>query len=122
MYTKSFRVTLTVVALLCGFPAVGQKMAEQFIPIGLSPGLSNEYTYIGPIEAVDSRAHTITAAGHAIKITDDTHIWLDRSSLELSNQTGEFGDLRSGRKVEIKYANHESKDVAEWVKVEITAR
>jgi hypothetical protein len=121
MYTKLFRLSLIIVAFLCSSPhAFAQKMTEQFIPIGQSPGLSNEYTYIGAIESVDQDARTVTAAGgHPVDITEETHIWLDRSSLELSNQVGDFADLQRGGKVEIKYEDNENKAVADWVKVEV---
>lgn len=112
-----------IVALLCSLSyAHGQKATEQFIPIGQSPGLSNKYTYIGVIDAVDARQRTVTVGGRAVKITGDTRIWLDRSSLKLSNQIGSFADLREGRKTEIKYADAARKQAAEWVKVQVTTR
>ena len=122
MRTNLFKSSL-IVALLCSFSyAYGQKMTEQFIPIGQSPGLSNKYTYIGIIEAVDSQERTVTTGGRAVKITNDTRIWLDRSSLKLSNQVGGFGDLRKGRKIEIKYTDPDNKEAAEWVKVQATTQ
>lgn len=111
-----------ITALLCGMSyAHGQRATEQFIPIGQSPGLSNKYTYIGMIEAVDPQQRTVTAAGHTVRITEQTRIWLDRSLLKLSNQVGSFGDLQKGRKVEIKYADSAQPQVAQWVKVQVTA-
>ncbi|MDX1488187.1 MAG: DUF5666 domain-containing protein [Acidiferrobacterales bacterium] len=117
-----FAFGLIVVLLLSSSYAHGQKTTEQFIPIGQSPGLSNKYTYIGVIEAVDSQEGTITTGGQVIKITEDTRIWLDRSSLKLTNQGGEFTDLREGRKIEIKYIDAAKKQVAEWVKVQVTTQ
>lgn len=113
---------LIVTLLLSSSYAYGQKTTEQFIPIGQSPGLSNKYTYIGVIETVDSQERTITTGGQVIKITEDTRIWLDRSSLKLTNQIGDFTDLREGRKIEIKYTEATKKQVAEWVKVQVTAQ
>jgi hypothetical protein len=111
-----------ITALLCSMPyAHGQKATERYIPIGQSPGISNKYTYIGVIEAVDPQERTVTAAGHTVKITDETHIWLDRSLQKLSNQAGSFDDLQKGRKVEIKYTSAAQRQVAQWVKVQVAA-
>lgn len=108
-----------ITALLCSMSyAHGQKASEQFIPIGQSPGISNTYTYIGVIEAVDPQLRTITAAGYTVSITNETRIWLDRSLQKLSNQTGSFDDLQTGRKVEV-YMGAAQSQVAEWVKVQV---
>ena len=101
--------------------AHGQKATERYIPIGQSPGVSNKYTYIGVIEAVDPQQRTLTAAGHTVQITDETRIWLDRSLQKVSNQKGSFDDLQKGRKVEIKYTDTTQPQVAQWVKVQVTA-
>ncbi len=111
-----------VTALLCSMSyAHGQKATEQFIPIGQSPGISHKFTYIGVIEAVNPQQRTVTAAGHTVRITEQTRIWLDNSLRRLSNQAGSFGDLQKGRKVEIKYADSAQPQVAQWVKVQVTA-
>ena len=114
-----------VVALLWGTSfAHGQKSTEQYIPIGRSPGLSGKYTSIGLLTVVDTRARTITVADTAgpktLRITDTTRIWLDRSKLKKSSVSGTFADLAKGRRVEVKYASPDRRDVAEWVKVEVT--
>jgi hypothetical protein len=80
----------------------------------------NRYTYIGVIEGVDPQEHTVTTAGYTVQITGETRIWLDRSLQKLSNQTRSFGDLQTGRKVEI-YAGSAQPQVAEWVKVRVSA-
>lgn len=110
---------------LCVVPqAQAQKMTEQFIPIGQSPGLSQKYTSIGEITQVNPQQRTITIADPAgprtVKITAKTHIWLDRTKLKQPNLFGKFADLQRGRRVEVKYEDAERRDVAEWVKVEIT--
>jgi len=111
-----------IVALLCSMSfAHGQKATEQFIPLGQSPGVSNKYTYIGVIEAVDPRQRTVTAAGHTVQITEQTRIWLDRSLLKRGSQAGSFGDMQKGRKVEIRYADPAQRRVAQWVKIQMTA-
>jgi hypothetical protein len=111
-----------ITALLCSISyAHGQRATERYIPIGQSPGISNKYTYIGVVEAVDPQQRTVTAAGHTVQITDETRIWLDRSLQKLSNERGGFDDLQKGRKVEIKYADAVQPQVAQWVKVQVTA-
>lgn len=111
-----------ITTLLCSMSyAHGQKATERYIPIGQSPGISNKYTYIGVIEAIDPQQRTVTAAGHTVQITDETRIWLDRSLQKLGNQKGSFDDLQKGRKVEIKYTDTTQPQVAQWVKVQVTA-
>jgi len=116
-------VGMAIVAL-CAVPhAHAQKMTEQFIPIGQSPGLSQKYTSIGEITQVNPQGRTITIADPAgprtIKITTRTHIWLDRTKLKQSNIFGGFADLQKGRRAEVKYEDAARREVADWVKVEI---
>jgi len=104
--------------------AYGQKETELYIPIGQSPGLSQKYTSIGELAEVDPRAKTVTIADPAgrrtVKITEKTRIWLDRSKLKQTNLTGSFADLQKGRRVEVKYDDTQRREVAEWVKVEVS--
>lgn len=104
--------------------AHGHKQTELYIPIGQSPGLSQKYTSIGAIVEVDPRANTVTIADPAgrrtVKITEKTRIWLDRTKLKLTNLTGSFADLQKGRRVEVKYDDPQRREVAEWVKVEVS--
>lgn len=113
------------VLLWVGTPyAHGQKSAEIYIPLGQSPGLSAKVTIIGKIEAVNTRDRTIAIVGPSgragAKITEGTKIWLDRSKLRLTNQTGSFADLKQGLSVEVKYKDDERRGegAAEWIKVE----
>ena len=39
-----------------------QKMTEQYIPIGQSPGLSGKYTVIGKLQSVNPQERTCTVA------------------------------------------------------------
>ncbi len=98
--------------------AHGQKSTERYIPIGQSPGLSGKYTYIGTLDAVASDKRSVTAGGRTVRITDQTRIWLDRSSLKQSNRSGTLGDLQPGRRVEIKLDDPSRPQAAEWIKVE----
>ncbi len=123
---RGFSLGIVMAAfLIWGFiPGYGQRTTEQFIPIGKSPGSSGKQTFIGEIEQYDaeSRALTVvTSSGkQTVTLTDKTHIWLDRSKRKLTNTKGAAADLQKGRKIEVKYADVESKTGAEWIKVEIT--
>ena len=101
----------------------GQKETERYIPIGQSPGLSQKQTSIGEIAAVDPQARTITVTEQAgprtVKITEKTRIWVDRTKLRQTSLTGSLADLQKGRRVEVKYADAERRQVADWVKVEL---
>ncbi len=116
---------LAIVLLCAVAPAHAQKSTEQFIPIGMSPGVSHKNTCLGVVDTLSMQERVVTvrepAARRAIRITDKTLIWLDRSKLKLSNLRGRLADIQRGRRVEIKYADPETRLLAEWVKVEMTA-
>jgi hypothetical protein len=102
--------------------AHAQKTTEKFIPIGKSPGLSGKFTLIGKIEAVDPQKNTLTCADstgtHTVKVAEQTRIWLDRSRLNQTNQTGALTDCQKGRLVEVKFVDKARKEgPAEWIKV-----
>ena len=114
-----------VVALLGWAPnAHGQQTTEKYIPVGQSPGVSGVSSYIGQIESADASNRTVTVSGpegaRTITVTEETSIWLDRSELRLTNQTGSMADLQPGRRVEVKYADEETKETAAWIKVVVT--
>ena len=113
------------VAWLAGMTyAHSQQMTEMFIPVGQSPGVSNQTSLIGTIDSIDEKNRTVTVAApsgaRTVELTNRTKIWLDRSLLKATNQTGTFADLRKGRKVEVKLEQGDRKQVAEWVKVQLT--
>ena len=104
--------------------ARGQEATERYIPIGQSPGLSRQYNYMGPIDAVDAENRTLTVAGpsgaRVVKLTERTRIWLDRSMLESTSSSGSFEDCLLGRTVEVKYEDPSRRELADWIKVQIT--
>jgi len=112
-----------VLALVAG-SARAQKSTEQFIPIGLSPGVSQKQTEIGTVESMNLRDLVVTVSEsgmrRTIRLTARTHVWLDRSKLKLPNLEGSATDLLPGRRVEIKFENPVLRQVADWVKVEAT--
>lgn len=103
--------------------AFGQEQTERYIPIGKSPGLSGVYAYLGEIVAVDAANRTITVRDstetRTVEVAERTRIWLDRSALEQTNLVGTFDDLQVGRTVEIQYVDHETKETADWIKVDM---
>ncbi len=121
MHKRLSGIAVILVLLAWAPNAHGQSMTEQYIPVGQSPGVSGTYSYIGQIEAVSTQNRTITVAGpegtRTIHVTDQTRIWLDRSQLRMTNQTGDMADLQPGRRVEVKYVDEETKDTAGWIKV-----
>ena len=122
-------ITGMAVVLWGGAPSAhGQKATEIFIPVGQSPGVSGTVAISGTIDRIDQQGRTVAVVGPSgswsATITDRTKIWLDRSKLRLTNQTGTFADLKKGLLVEVKYQDPEAKSKgkgpAEWVKVQIT--
>jgi hypothetical protein len=123
------RITLSAIGVViaaCGAIsyAHGQKATERYIPLGQSPGLSQKYTSIGEIADVDQQKQTVTIAEAAgrrtVTIAEKTRIWIDRTKLKQTNVTGSFADLQKGRRIEVKYADPERREIADWVKVEPT--
>lgn len=110
------------VALLSAMPAPAHKATERFIPLGRSPGVSHDFTVVGKIEAVDQRRRSVTIATPSgnlvVEIRKEAKIWVDRTKLKQTNIVGGFIDLKSGRTIEVKFANPDRKRVVDWVKVE----
>ncbi len=102
--------------------ALAHPATERYIPIGKSPGVSQTAT-TGVIEAVNVAARSIRVggreAGHWVRLTDRTRIWLDRTHLEKNNLIGGFSDCEVGRTVEIRYLDPESRSVAAWIKIAV---
>ncbi len=91
---------------------------ERYIPIGKSSGESQ----IGTIEAVNVEDQSIRVGGqealHWVRLTDRTHIWLDRTKISKSNLLGGISDCQTGRLVEIRYED-EDRAVAAWIKIAV---
>lgn len=121
------RYTVLVLVAMAAFgmpgAAVAQEATEQFIPIGESPGVSREESYLGECVAYDAEDRVLqmhdNRGTRRILITEKTRIWLDRSPIEETNVVGDPGDLLPGRRMEVRYADPDDKEVADWVKVEI---
>lgn len=120
-----YTVLVLVAMAAFGMPggAVAQEATEQFIPIGESPGVSREESYLGECVAYDAEDRVLqmhdNRGTRRILITEKTRIWLDRSPIKETNVVGDPGDLLPGRRMEVRYADPDDKEVADWVKVEI---
>ena len=121
MKRNAIAIAWTAALLGWASSAHGQRLTEQFIPVGQSPGISGVHSYIGEIEAVDVGKRTVTVKGPAgsrtIQVGQQTRIWLDRSQRRLTNVVGSMADLRPGRTAEVSYVDVETKDAAAWIKV-----
>ncbi len=118
--------TLLVITLLMGSifglsMAVAQESTEQFIPIGMSPGISDKYSYIGSILDFDKAAATFVVDSNrgskTIKVSPKTRIWLDRSKNNKTSIKASFDDIEVGRKVEVMYQRTDE-GLANWIKIE----
>jgi hypothetical protein len=103
--------------------AYAEKAAELYIPLGQSPGLSDEYNLIGKIDAVDNQNRSLAVAGSAgrfiVHTTEDTLIFLDKSRLRQPNRYGTFSDLKPSLMVEVRFEAGKRHRPAEWIKLQI---
>jgi hypothetical protein len=118
--------TLAFLIALCATGLTQAHMAaEQFIPIGQSPGVSHVLTEVGKIETVDAAGKSITMATPSEKlvfgIEAKSKIWLDRTKLKQSNLVGSFADLKTGSTIEVKFVDPSRKKFADWIKIEAPA-
>jgi cold shock CspA family protein len=104
--------------------AATQEATEVFIPIGKSPGVSKQESFIGTVEAVDEKDRSLRVAAPTgavtVAVTDKTRIFRDKSALKQRNEAGAFADLQEGRTVEVKLERGEGQRKAQWIKVRIT--
>ncbi|MCZ6500322.1 MAG: hypothetical protein O6844_07530 [Gammaproteobacteria bacterium] len=119
--TQIIKSLLLVCMIWSVSPANGQQTTEQYIPIGYSPGVSDKYSYIGRIVAIDRKARTISVESRGvvriIKVTAETRIWLDRSKARRENLLADYVDCEVGLKVELMHVR-DNEDVADWIKIE----
>jgi hypothetical protein len=107
---------------LAPVPAAAHPATERYIPIGASPGLSGQGTYIGRIRSVDAATHTLTVQSEddgereTILITPASDMWFDSTKRGRTSQDASFKDCRRGRRIEVKL--HEGSREADWVKIE----
>lgn len=122
-FPDALRRVLTTAAVLIGLAglATAQEATERYIPIGQSPGMSSIHTDIAEIAAVNPELGTVTFTGAgetwSVAVSERTRIWLDRSSLGLTNLSGSLADLQEGLTAEVKYEDPERRLLADWIKV-----
>ncbi len=125
MHPRASAATVILILLLCVSSAYAQKTTEQFIPVGKSPGISGKYSLMGQLEEVDRQNRVVVVTNaegrHTIKVTDATNIWLDRTPQRRSCESATLNDLTLGLRIEIKYVDYETKEEADWIKLEIPA-
>jgi hypothetical protein len=122
-------------AALAAASASAQRLSEQFIPVGRSPGVSGVSAVIGTVTTVDQARGImmVEVAGvpTSFVMTPRTQVWLDRSDLrEMSLEVG-YDGLRVGDVVEVKRGDPEvqaaafgpnAARIADWIKIEASAR
>lgn len=112
-------------AVLTGV-ATAQRATEVYTPIGKSPGLSGKYTVIGSVRDVDPESGTCVVVDSdrawEVEVTERTRIWLDKSSIRQSNETGSFDDLRPEARVEVLFEDRDGRQggPARWIKIEVS--
>ena len=121
MFTRGLSASMLIFLALASSLAVGQETTEQFIPIGKSPGISGEYSYVGVVVAVDTEAHTIDVQSDrgtkTFRVSKKTRMWLDRSKARRSNPEASYADCEVGVTVEVMYL-HDDETTADWIKIE----
>ena len=120
---KIMIITLGLLTGIFSLSSNANKMTEQFIPIGNSPGVSYKQTSIGIIDSIDpgKREISVTEINGARKryiISDKTRIWLDNSRQKKMNSIGEFENCEVGQMAEV-MPRQDQPDNAEWVKLEL---
>jgi hypothetical protein len=122
---KNFETICLGCIILLGIAVIAyaEKATELYIPLGQSPGLSDEYNVIGRIDAVDSQKRSLTVVGSAgsftVHTTDDTLIFLDNSRLRQPNRYGTFSDVKPSIRVEVRFEAGKRHRPAEWIKLQI---
>ena len=119
------RILIATSLLMCslmGSPVTfAQQSTEQFIPIGMSPGISDKYSYIGSIISVDEATNTFTMQSNrgrkTITVSPSTRFWLDKSKIKQTNLKASFDDCQVGSMVEVMH-DRSNDDVADWIKIE----
>ena len=95
---------------------------ERYIPIGESPGVSGEHSYIGTIQGTSPTTRSMTMTSekgtYEVRMDSNTRIYVDRSKERKENLRGTYEDCEAGRRVEVKFHDNDPSKPAEWIKVE----
>lgn len=113
------RCTTLAVLMIATGVVNAQQSTERYIPIGSSPGVSSDESFIGMITEIDYADHKMEITGTegtmSVAPTDSTRYFLDRTKRKKSNQTATFRDCEVGVKVEIKT---NADGTIDWIKIE----
>lgn len=123
-------------ALAGGGAASAQRLTEQFIPVGESPGVSGVSAVIGRVVSVDPTRGLLVVEvdGRPVSyvMTPDSDIWLDRSDERMATLGVNMTALEVGDLVEIKGETPEAAvastagaapaRLADWIKIDASAR
>ena len=117
-------LALLMTALLLASTAIqAHKATERYIPIGYSMDKSQRHTYMGTVSAYDVSNRVLTVSGSEgekeVRLDSETKIWLDRSRIQKATLDGRDSDLKMNRRVEVKYADPNTRKKAEWIKIEL---
>ncbi len=125
MLNRFLALAIVIGALGNAARANAQEATEMYVPMGQSPGISNKTSVVGTVQALNAAARTLTVTGpsgpQTFAITEKTRIWLDKSALKQTNQSGSLADLRQGSKVEVKLQPAGAILGADWIKVQVPA-
>lgn len=114
---KTLTRLIVTSGLLFAYAASAQQATEQYIPIGQSPGLSDE-TVIGTITEVDADQHRVTVESDrgrvTVTLTKNTRYYLDSSHIGARNYSGDYEDCEVGRRVEV---SADADGNARWIKI-----
>jgi len=123
---KKITALFTITIVIFGFfvPALAQKSAELYLPIGRSPGLSDKLSLIGTIAEVNSQDQTLTvmtgaSATDTVTTSEYTLIFLDKSKLRQPNRYGTFSDFKTGMRIEVRFEADKRHRPAQWIKLQI---
>jgi hypothetical protein len=122
MSKYSHIITILCVLVIGALAVQAEKSTELYIPVGQSPGLSNQYTVTGTIERVNPADQSIrmtapSGDSYTVKLTEHSLIYLDRTKAQLSNSYGTLADCEAGDTAEVKFVDNSRTRPIEWIKI-----
>ena len=124
MLKRMIAIGTTIILVGVMSYAFAEKTTELYIPIGKSPGLSDNYTVLGTIEQVDYQNGTFTMSNssriYSVTVTERTMIFLDRSKIKQTSLYGTFADCKKDIMAEVRFEKDSQAKPAEWIKLLIT--